>query len=276
MKKYLLVSLLLLLGAFQMNGYAQMNNKEYEKQWICVGVKGGVNVPRMLYLNNKALSQMPQDTLFRPTVGIFVDVPLNNVFAVAPELTYARRGTAMNYQHINSGSKVNYSLDVTYLDLRLPLEIRWPIKPYFQPYLMVGAEGGARLGGQIHIERSAPIQLDKTIDVGDANMSLIHAGAFAGVGIRSRIGLGSRHILLKLSASAHQGLLDSYSANEKVGSVPAANVNAYQVTGWRLPQGMEVCLGIAIPLEKRLEDACSTFSNDRYRRHGKGRHLFGY
>ena len=105
---------------------------------------------------------------------------------------------------------------------------------------------------------------------------MIHAGAFAGAGIRSRIGLGGRHILLKLSASAHQGLLDSYSAAEKEGSIPAANVNAYQVTGWRLPQGLEVCLGIAIPLEKHMDDACATFSNDRYRRHGKGRHLFGF
>ena len=133
-----------------------------------------------------------------------------------------------------------------------------------------------RLGGQIHIDRTTPIQLDQTIDVGDANMNLIHAGAFAGLGIRSRIGLGSRHILLKLGASMHQGLLDNYGMAEKEGSASAINVNAYQVTGWRLPQGLEVTLGVAIPLEKHLEDACAAFANDRYRRKGNRGHLFGY
>ena len=167
-------------------------------------------------------------------------------------------------------------MSVHYVDFRLPLEVRLPIKPYFQPYLTVGGEAGMRLGGQIHIDRTAPIELNQTIDVGDANMNMIHAGAFAGLGIRSRIGIGSRHILLKLGATVHQGLLDNYGAAEKEGSVPAVNVNAYQVTGWRLPQGLEVTLGVAIPLEKHLEDACATFAKDRYHRRGNRGHLFGY
>ena len=273
MKKYLII-ILIILG-FGTVSFAQMSKNQPTGEAVSIGLKGGLNMPRMLYFNNEALSQLPQAFTLTPMGGLFFDIPMSNLFVLSPEFVYLKRGTDISYEHF-SGVKVHYSMSVHYVDFRLPLEIRWPIKPYFQPYLMVGAEGGVRLGGQIHIDRTAPIVLDQTIDVGDANMNLIHAGAFAGVGIRSRIGLGNRHILLKLSASAHQGLLDSYSANEKVGSVPAANVSAYQVTGWRLPQGLEVCLGIAIPLEKSLEDACSTFSNDRYRRHGKGRHLFGY
>jgi len=273
MKKYLII-LLICLG-FCGASFAQMKNNQPTEKAIAIGLKGGLNMPRMFYFNNKALSQLPQNFIFTPMGGLIVDIPMGNVLSLAPEFVYLQRGTDISYEHF-SGTKVHYSMLVHYVDFRLPLEVRWPIKPYFQPYLMVGAEVGMRLGGQIHIDRTAPVELDKTIDVGDANMNLIHAGAFAGVGIRSRIGLGNRHLLLKLSASAHQGLLDSYSAVEKEGSVPAVNVNAYQMTGWRLPQGLEVCLGVAIPLEKKLEDACATFSNDRYRRHGKGRQLFGY
>lgn len=285
MKNYLLVGLLLLLSAFQMNGYAQMNKKEYEKQWICVGVKGGVSVSRMWYLNNKALNLLPQDILFHLTGGIFADVPLNNVLAVAPELTYAKRGTAMHYLHINSGSQVNYSLDVTYLDLRVPLEIRWPIRPYFQPYFVVGAEAGMRIGGQIHMDRkpstlpqSMDMQLDTTINVGKANMSLFHAGAFAGVGIRSKLLIGRRYMLLKLSASYHQGLLDTYSKMEKndITSSDAVNVNAYQINGMRWPQGLELTLGVAFSLKSMGQDACAAFSKDRYHRHGSHGRSFGY
>ena len=274
MKKYLII--ILISFVFGAVSFAQMSKNQPGGEAVSIGLKGGLNMPRMLYFHNEALSQLPQNFTFTPMGGLFLDIPMGNLFVLAPEVVYLKRGIDMSYEHRPSGAQVHYSMSVHYVDFRLPLEIRWPVKPYFQPYFVVGAEGGVRLGGQIHIDRTAPIALDQTIDVGDANMSLIHAGAFAGVGIRSKIGLGSRHILLKLSVSAHQGLLDNYGTAEKEGSAPAANVNAYQVTGLRLPQGLEVCLGIAIPLEKQLEDACAAFSNDRYRRHGKGRHLFGF
>ena len=273
MKKYLIVILICLgFGGFS---FAQMKNNPPSKEAIAIGLKGGVNMPRMLYFNNKALGQLTQSFVFTPMGGLFFDIPIGSVFALSPEFVYLQRGTDISYEH-RFGAQVHYSMSVHFVDLRLPLELCLPIKPYFQPYLVAGAEVGLRLGGKIHIDRTSPIELDKTIDVGDANMSLIHAGAFAGLGIRSRIGLGSRYILFKLSASVHQGLLDSYAAGEKDGSVPALNVNAYQTTGMRLPQGLEVSLGIAIPLEKKMEDACATFAKDRYRRHGIRGRLFGY
>lgn len=273
MKKYLII---ILLSVFVSNvSLAQMSGGQSTEKAVAIGLKGGVNMPRMYYFNNEALQQLSQDFVFTPMGGIFVDIPLGSAFAIAPEVVYLQRGTDISYEH-RSGAKVHYSMSVHCEDFRLPLELRLPIKPYFQPYLTVGAEVGMRLGGKIHIDRTAPIAMDETIDVGDANMSLIHAGAFAGLGIRSRIPVGGSHILLKLDASVHQGLLDSYSAAEHDGSVPAVNVNAYQTTGWRLPQGLEVTLGVAIPLEKHLDDACATFSNDRrWFKHSR-RTNFGY
>ena len=53
-------------------------------------------------------------------------------------------------------------------------------------------------------------------------------------------------------------------------------MNAYKITGSRLPRGIEATLGIAIPLEKRPDDACASFSNDRrWFKHSK-RGNFGY
>ena len=255
--------------------FAQTSNNQPMEKAVSIGLKGGVNMPRMYYYNNEALLQLPQKDTITLMGGLFVDIPLGDVFALAPEVVYLQRGTDINYEH-QSGAQVHYSMLVHYVDFRLPLEVRLPIKPYFQPYFTLGAEAGMRLGGQIHIDRTQPIALNETIDVGDANMNLIHAGAFAGLGIRSRLTLGDRHLLLKLGASVHQGLLDNYGAAEKEGSVPAVNVNAYQLTGMRLPQGLEVTLGVAIPLEKHLKDACATFANDRYRHRGNKGHLFGY
>ena len=273
MKKHLIVILLCVCAGTI--SFAQSGGNTSWKESVSIGLKGGINMPRMYYFNNEALQQLPQKDTITLMGGLFVDIPLGNVLALSPEVVYLKRGTNISYEH-RSGSWVHYTMSVHYVDFRLPLEVRLPIKPYFQPYLTVGGEAGMRLGGQIHIDRTAPIELNQTIDVGDANMNMIHAGAFAGLGIRSRIGIGSRHILLKLGATVHQGLLDNYGAAEKEGSVPAVNVNAYQVTGWRLPQGLEVTLGVAIPLEKHLEDACATFAKDRYHRRGNRGHLFGY
>ena len=273
MKKCLII--ILLFVCFSGAAWAQMSKAQPVEKSVAIGLKGGVNMPRMYYFNNEALNQLPQKDTITLMGGLFVDIPMGEVLVLSPEFMYLQRGTDISYTH-QSGAQVHYSMLVHYVDFRLPLEFRIPVNPFFQPYLTVGAEAGMRLGGQIHIDRTSPVVFDQTIDVGDANMNLIHAGAFAGLGIRSRVGLGSRHLLFKLSATVHQGLLDSYAAAEKEGSVTAVNVNAYQVTGWRLPQGLEVTLGVAIPLEKHLEDACATFAKDRYRRRGNRGHLFGY
>lgn len=272
MKRYLII-IGVLLG-FGLVAEAQMSKSTTESKSIAIGLKGGVNMPRMYYYQHAPLNQTSQAFVFTPMGGVFVEIPLSDALMIAPEFVYLQRGTDMSYEHY-SGSQVHYTMSVHCVDFRLPFELRWPIKRYFQPYVMVGPEVGSRIGGEIHMDRTEPAVLDETIPVGNANMSLIHAGAFAGVGIRSRIGLGSRDLVLKLNASVHQGLVNTYSEGEKDGSVPAVNVNAYQPKGKRLPQGLEVTLGIALPLE-RYDDACSAFAKDRYRRRGNGRHLFGY
>ena len=274
MKKHIII-LLALLG-FGITLQAQMHfDKVVQKEAVAIGLKGGINLPRILYFQNVPLSRLPQDWTITPMGGMFVEIPMGSSLIIAPEAVYVQRGTDINYEHF-SGSKVHYTMNVSYADIRLPFEFRVPIKPFFQPYLTIGAEAGMRLFGQIHIDRTDPVAFDQTIDVGDANMNLIHVGAFAGLGIRSKFPIGRYDLVLKLSVTCHQGLLDSYSKSEKIGSVPSLNVNAYQITGYRLPQGIEACLGVAIPLHSRGEDACATFAKDRHSRHNSRGHLFGY
>ena len=260
MKKYLIIIGLLLCSVSVT--MAQMSQQKKIDNTVSLGLKGGINTPRMLYYQNEPLSRLPQAWTITPMGGLFIDIPLGSALVFAPEAVYVQRGTEMSYEH-RSGAQVHYTMSASYVDLRLPLELRWPISKYFQPFLVVGAEGGVRLFGQIHMDRTAPIEMDETIDVGDANLALIHAGALAGVGVRSMINLGAQEILLKLTVTAHQGLLDSYATGEKEGTSVPVNVNAYQITGSRLPQGLEATLSIGIPLKAREDDACSTFSRDR-------------
>lgn len=263
------VFIVLIFTLFSVCAVAQTDNT------VSIGIKGGVNMPRMTYLNNQYLSKLPQATQFTPMGGVFVDIPLGSIVALAPEVDYVQRGTDITYEHV-SGLQVHYNLNVSFVDLRIPLEIRIPIKPYLQPYLTVGAEAGMRLGGKIHMDRTEPARLDTTINVGDVNFTKFHAGAFGGVGIRSLVSIGNFDMLFKLSATYHHGFLDTYTEAERDEAVQAVNVNAYNISGSRLPQGLEICLSIGIPLKAPEDDACRTFSNDRYRRRGSGRHLFGF
>ena len=243
---------------------------------VNLGLKGGVNMPRMLYFKNPALIQLPQSFVFTPTGGLFAEIPLTEWLYLSPEAVYVQRGVDMSYVHQPSGADVHYSIRTHNADLRLPLELVWEAKPYFQPYVALGAEAGMCLAGQIHLDRTEPVLFDQTLAVDSANMGLIHAGVFAGLGVRSKVTIGYQEVILKLGATFHQGLLDSYSKCEKDGTAQAVNVNAYQVKGYRLPQGIEVTLGIAIPLKRQLKDACATFAKDRSYRRGTRGHLFGY
>ena len=261
--------IILIFTLFCIGAMAQTDNT------ISVGIKGGVNMPRMTYPKNQYLRSLPQATRFTPMGGIFVDIPVGDIFVVAPEFDYVQRGTDITYEH-NSGMQVHYNLTVSFVDFRLPLEFRLPVQPYFQPYATVGAEAGMRLGGKIHMDRTEPARLDTTINVGDANFTKIYAGAFAGIGIRSLVTIGGFNMLLKLSATYHHGFLDTYTKAEREESVQVVNVNAYNIMGSRLPQGIEICLSIGIPLKAPEDDACRSFSHDRYRRHGSGRHSFGF
>lgn len=329
--KKLLAFLVLSLGLIG-SSFAQMSFSRPFDKTLSLGIKGGINVPRMLYYNNQSLMLLPQSFLVKPQGGLFLDVPITAYFGFAPEVVFVQRGMETRYVHHPSVIQVHYSISANYVDFRFPIELKWNSNPSFQPYVIVGVEAGMCLSGKIHLDRgfSGPLShqpmgppietdpeaMDETIDVssssmsliqaGDSiitllgdpnlsqsqtkelvagvframfngsNMSLVHAGAYAGLGVRSKFTVGNQDVLLKFDITCHQGFLDTYSAYEKTGASQSLNVNAYQIKGYRLPQGMEISLGIALPLKPRLRDACSTFANDRYRSRGRRGVLFGY
>lgn len=261
----------IIVMAFVLPGYcfSQIGNRNTES--VAIGVKGGVALPGMSY-SDKYLSELEQDAFFAPVGGLFVSVPLGDIVSIAPEVMWVNRGVKMQYTHF-SGAAVHYSIASQYVDLRVPVQARLQVSELFQPYAFAGAEAGYLLGGQIHISRSIPIVMDEIIDIGKANMAPYHAGAYAGLGIRSDINFGSLTLSVRLEASYHHGFVDSYSEMEHAETAAPVNINAYNSTGKRMPKGWEICLGLGIPLHfDNSDDACSTFT-DRYRpKHRKGVH----
>ena len=114
MKKHIII-LLALLG-FGVALQAQMHfGNVVQKEAVAIGLKGGINLPRMLYFQNEPLSRLSQDWTITPMGGLFVEIPMNSSLIIAPEAVYVQRGTDINYEHF-SGSKVHYTMNVSYAD----------------------------------------------------------------------------------------------------------------------------------------------------------------
>ena len=111
MKKNILI--VSLLALFSFGAMAQKDNT------VSIGVKGGINMPRMHYVNNKYLSSLPQAWKITPMGGVFVDIPIGDVFVIAPEFDYVQRGTDITYEH-TSGMQVHYAMSVAFVDFRIP------------------------------------------------------------------------------------------------------------------------------------------------------------
>lgn len=229
-----------------------------------LGFKVGVNLSEMEYTDENlyGVSELPQQRVVRSLGGVFVSIPLTKSIGVAPELLYVERGMKTSYEHI-SGSVIYYEIQSRYVDVRLPMTIGVNLGSHIQPYLSMGVEAGYCLGGiisQTCTDWPVPDAEDVEIPIGKANMNRLHAGWFGGAGLKFFWRYNGQRAQLKLDASYHQGLVDSYSSMEHNDTSLPVNVHAYNANGRRLPKGLEFAVGVVIPFWPDKNDACYTFS----------------
>lgn len=230
---------------------------------ISLGLKGGVNFAGMAY-TDWHLSELPQQMPLRPVGGIFVDIPLSKHFGLAPEIMYVERGMKTTYFHY-SNYEVQYEIHSRYVDLRIPFLAGISITSWMQPYLVVGVDAGWLLGGNIHLHQPGFPDPDTTIKIGKANMRSFYLGAFGGVGIRFFREINGQKAQLKIDATYNFDFVDTFTDMEHYDEAQPINVNAYNITGKRFPKGIEITLGITIPLRSGEDDACYSFSKNKWK-----------
>lgn len=230
---------------------------------ISLGLKGGVNFAGMAY-TDWHLSELPQQMPLRPVGGIFVDIPLSKHFGLAPEIMYVERGMKTTYFHY-SNYEVQYGIHSRYVDLRIPFLAGVNITSWMQPYLVVGVDAGWLLGGNIHLHQPGFPDSDTTIMIGKANMRNLYLGAFGGVGIRFFREINGQKAQLKIDATYNFDFVDTFTDMEHSDEAQPINVNAYNITGKRFPKGIEITVGITIPLRSGKDDACYSFSKNRWK-----------
>lgn len=258
MKLFILCLLLLL----QYAATAQ-NHRRSAPREASIGLKGGINLAGMAF-TDPHLSELPQNMALRPVGGVFVDLPLSDWLAVVPEMMYVERGMVTHYTHY-SGGEVDYSIRSRYVDFRLPVLVGVNLTPWLQPYLVAGGDAGWLLGGDIHLLQPNMPRPDLTTDLGKANMSPLYLGAFGGLGLRFFMPMNGHWAQLRVEATYHRAFVDTFSEMEHKDAANPLNVNAYNITGKRFPKGIEVTLGLVVPLLPDKNDACYTFSKNKYK-----------
>lgn len=238
-------------------GYRHFGSRE-----VSVGLKGGINLAGMTFTAPR-LSELPQSMALKPVGGVFVDLPLSEGFSIVPELMYVERGMATHYTHY-SGCEVDYVIRSRYVDFRLPVLIGVNLARWFQPYLVAGGDAGYLLGGSIHLRQPGLPRPDLTTDLGEANMKPLYLGAFAGLGLRFFKPMKGHHAQLRIEATYNHAFVDTFSEMEHNDAATPLNVNAYNVTGKRFPRGIEVTMGLVVPLMPD-KDACYSFSKNKYK-----------
>lgn len=257
MRKLAIVFCLLILPSWSMAQWTGNKTKDN----ISIGIKGGINFPGMRYTDPHQ-SVLPQDTLIKPLGGVFVDIPINQFLTIAPEVMYVGRGMRTHYKHY-SNNTIIYGIQANYVDLRIPVMLGIEVTSWFQPYLVVGPDAGYCLGGKIQIDQAGMPNPEISVPLGKANITPWYLGTFGGLGLRFFPTINEKRAQIKLDAVYNYSFMDSFSPMEHNETSQAQNVNAYNLTGERFPRGIEVTLGVVIPLI-REKDACYGFSRNYY------------
>ena len=256
MKNFLFILCLLAISICAVGQHRSSNQ-------ISLGLKGGVNFAGMAY-TDWHLSELPQQMPLRPVGGVFVDIPLSKHCGLAPEIMYVERGMKTTYFHY-SNYEVQYEIHSRYVDLRIPFHAGINITSWMQPYLVAGVDAGWLLGGKIHLRQPGLPCPDATIMIGKANMQSLYVGAFGGVGIRFFREINGQKAHLKIDATYHFDFLDTFTEMEHCDEAQSINVSAYNITGKRFPKGIEITLGVTIPLHSDKDDACHSFSKNKWK-----------
>ena len=253
-------------------------NSKNRGEAVAIGIRGGATLPWYAYPGNSELDGLGFDATtsrIRHVAGVNVEFPLlNGLLYVAPEIDLAGRGDSRVFHSDLWDTDVRYRVQVNYLEARLPVSVAIPVNSWLKPYVFAAPSFGLALpaimeqgpyaSGISQTSLANPPVFADTVAIDSSNMAPYDFGVMAGAGLRFTFTFSRFSLVVKMEAGYHLGFKDTYSEAEKNDQAPAVNVNAYNIKGSRLNQGLEAAVTIALPLKFAPGDACSRWSSDVY------------
>ena len=247
-----------------------------------IGITGGLTLTHWLHFGGTN-TKYNQPLNFGPTGGLVVERMLNNSNSIAIEGLFAMRNTQLNYNVLNypvsvgSGPEHNKDyyrqFDVNYQEVNVQV----PLTHYFgqgnlMPYLFVAPRVSIPLSGKMiwqkkeiqgygtenqqYIEAGASYD---TVEMTAQNTRQWNVGIVVGAGLRYKLNMNNYYLFIKLDASAHGAILNSFTDEEIQGLsqnvIGAGYIDPF-LLGMRFNTDATVKLTILFPLKKQLKGAC--------------------
>jgi len=252
-----------------------------------VGIFGGVSATRWLYQGG-ANPQYEQpyvmysqlDSTFVPNLlnnslfGMTGEWKFSNYNTLGLEVAYARRSTQLSYQYtepsISGTTTYNTQIDIAYSELFVQIPLTQYLRPadkVFRPYIFIAPRITVPIKGGLgklttEVNATPDTIANLSLEFNSGNMRRWNVGAVAGLGMQFRIDFNNAYyFMLKLDASCHYGILDTYSKQEREGTAVDENgnpINPYML-GTRHIGNATVKLSILFPLKKIQKDACKSW-----------------
>ena len=243
-----------------------------------IGLIGGVTMTQWVHFGGTK-TQYRHAFNFGPTAGLSIERMLSNSMSVSLEGLFAMRNTQLSYDVINFPVALNqnkdyfrqYNADYQEVNIQVPVTF-YLDQGNIRPYVFVGPRFSLPLSGkmiwqkkeilnygtpeQTYSETGASID---TVDMNAQNLRSWNVGLVAGAGVLFKINMNNYYMLLKVDASAHAAVINSFSKEEINGEatnvIGAAYIDPY-LLGMRFNTDATVKLTFLFPLKKQLKGAC--------------------
>lgn len=258
---------------------AALNEAKYN-----IGIVGGMSATRWFHFGGTETKYDQPYFLFDANklfpsllghglVGLVVERRLGDNNSVGIEALYANRSTMLSYDYelpvgIGQNKMFHRQDSLTYSEICLQI----PITQYFgngiiKPYIFIAPRFTLPVAGKMHWQRR-PLASDPqmaadtaTVAMTAHNMKPWNVGAVVGAGVRFKVPISSYYLLLKLDASCHFGLFNTYSDKEIAGEtdpsnvIGASHIDPY-LLGKRHIGNATVKLTVMFPLSNPSKGAC--------------------
>lgn len=243
-----------------------------------IGLEGGLTSTYWLHFGGTQ-TKYHQPFNFGLTGGLVVERMLNSSNSIAIEGLFAMRNIELNYEVLNFPVAINENKDyyrqynVNYQEV----DVQIPLTHYFsqgniRPFVYVAPRFSLPLSGNITWQKMEILnygtqdqQYDEahathdTVSMSAQNMRRWNVGLVLGAGAVFKINFSNYYLLLKLDASAHAAVINSFSKEENNGTssnvIGASYIDPY-LLGKRFNTDATVKLTLLFPLKKQLKGAC--------------------
>lgn len=211
---------------------------------ITVGLFFGPSIPTMRY-SDPMFDDYDKRSVFSGMGGLFVDWNFYDNWSVRPHLGFTGRGVNMEYSPLF----IDYKLESTYFDFRIPIVYTFDTNSQIRPYVTAGPSFNFATGGKSYYAEGAESKQVYELKLAKSNFRTFDLGIYMGAGFDYPIQINGFPMMIGAEVGYNLGLMDTFAKGEKNNESIAINLPVYNVAGSRKNSNISVAVNVSIPLK---------------------------